>query len=166
MTTYHIDLKRDLESALSHIRLAIDTAWIIENDMSSGMLSNTEVDAHISTIKTAVTDGISALQGCGIDEYTGLQAPVDQISTLRISGNASITPGESAALLATADYENYKGMATGVDIPLAVTWVSSDNAIVSVNSSTGAATAEAQGNVTITARATDGTLSSVPMIVT
>ena len=166
MTTYHVDLKRDLAAALSSVRLALDTAFIIEQDIPRGMLTAAEKAAHISTIETAVNDGISKLQGCGIDEYVGEEAPNDQISTLRIVISSPIAAGTSTTLQASADYASYKGVTTGVDIPLVVTWTSSDNAIVSVNSSTGAATAEVQGNVTITARADDGTVSSVPMVVT
>ena len=168
MTTYHVDLKRDLESALSSLRSSIDTLWFIEQDLENGggSLSDAEVTAHISTVKTGINACMSTLQGCGVDAYVGTNAPDDQISTLRIVGLNSIPTGEATTLSASADYTNYKGIITEENILETVTWSSSDGSIASINSSTGLVFAGTPGNVTITARAGDGTVSSVPMIVT
>jgi len=156
------DMIIDLNSALSKVREALDTTVKIERDPS---MSVSDRNSNVAIVKAAVTEGISTLQGCTIDDFTGTAAPDYQISTLRIESNSPINAGTSATFSASADYVNHKGVVTEEGLAEAVIWSSSDGAIVSINSSTGVATAEVPGNVTITARAGDGTLSSVPMIV-
>ena len=158
------DMILSLNTSLSSMREALDTTVTIEHvpSMSSG-----DRIANVNIIKAAIANVLLTLQNCGSDRYEGIPAPDPQVSILRVTGAGTVAVGsDPQTFMATVDFMDHNGVVTGIGQPVDVVWSSSDGTVVSINSSTGVYTPLAPGNITITARYTDGSVASVPMVVT
>ena len=157
------DMIIDLNSALSKVREALDTTVKIERDPS---MSTIDRNSNVAIVKAAVTSAISVLQNCGSENFLGTASPDPQATTLNVIGAGTfVASSGNFSLLATAEFMDHNGISTATDEVVPATWSSSDTNIVSVNSSTGVVTPLIVGNVTISARHSSGSISSVPMIV-
>ena len=119
----------------------------------------------VNTVKNGIADCISTLQECKVDHYDGDNAPGDTVSTLSIRGDLAISVSSLTSFEALASYVNYKNELVGEHVVVDASWRSSDSGVVSINSSTGSLTGVSEGNVTITAQLSDGSIASVPVIV-
>ena len=157
------DLIIDLNSALSKVREALDTTVKIEQDPS---MSVSDRNSNVAIVKAAVTSAISVLQHCGSENFLGTASPDPQMVMFRVTGNGTVSVGSgTGTFVATAEFMDHNGISTATDEVVSATWSSSDSNIVSVNPSTGVFTPLIVGNVTISARHSSGSISSVPMIV-
>jgi predicted deacylase len=158
------DMIIDLNSALSKVREALDTTVKIEQNPS---MSTSDRNSNIAIVKAAVTNAISVLQNCGSENFLGTASPAPQITTLNVIGAGTFVAGSgNVTLLAAADFMDHNGVVTSSGEKVTVVWASSDSSIGSVNSSSGIFTPLAPGNITISARHSNGSISSVPMIIT
>jgi len=158
------DMILSLNAALSKVREALDTTVAIEQNPS---MSVSDRDANVVIVKAAIANATSTLQDCNSDSFAGTAAPDPKILTLRVLGAGTAVAGSgSDTLTATADFINHNGIITDVDVAVTVVWSSSDSNIVTMNSDSGVYTPLAPGNITISARYADGSVTSVPMVVT
>ena len=158
------DMIFSLNTALSSVREALDTTVKIEQAPS---MSTSDRNSNVAIVKAAVTSAISVLQNCGSESFLGTASPDPQMVTFRVIGNDTVSAGSgTGTFVATADFMDHNGISTSINKEVLATWSSSDTAVVSVNSSTGVYTPVSQGNITVTARYTDGSVSSAPMVVT
>ena len=158
------DMILSLNAALSSVREALDTTVKIEQAPS---MSTSDRNSNVAIVKAAVTSAISVLQNCGSESFLGTASPDPQMVTFRVIGNNTVSAGSgTGTLIATADFMDHNGVSTATDEKVSAIWFSSDVNIISVNSSTGVFTPLVPGNVTISARHSNGAISSVPMIVT
>tara|TARA_Y100000310_G_C20313863_1_gene637485 strand:+ start:22 stop:519 length:498 start_codon:yes stop_codon:yes gene_type:complete len=158
------DMILSLNSALSSVREALDTTVSIEQNPS---MSASDRNANVVIVKAAITNAISVLQNCGSENFTGTASPDPQLVAFRVAGNSTRQAGSGTGIfIATADFMDHNGVSTATDEEVSATWSSSDSNIVSVNSSTGVFTPLVPGNVTISARHSNGSVASVPMLVT
>ena len=163
------DMILSLNTALSQVREALDTTVAIEQNPS---MSASDRNSNVAIVKAAIANAISTLQNCGSDRFDGTASPAPQVSALRvvdINGNSvgTVVAGSgSATLTATADFTDHNGIVTDSQVAVTVVWSSSDSSIVTMNSSSGVYTPLAPGNITISARYVDGSVASIPMVVT
>ena len=158
------DMIDSLRSAFSEVKKALDTTVSIEQNpgMSSG-----DRTSNVVIIKAAIERTISILQNCGSGRYQGTPAPTRQLSSLRIEGIESTVTAGSAATTGNAvgDFSDHNGQFVAKGEPVLVTWASSDSGVVSINSASGVYSALVPGNVTITARHSEGAVASIPLVV-
>ena len=158
------DMILSLNTALSQVREALDTAVKIEQDPS---MSSSDRTSNSSIVKTAIANAINTLQNCRSDTYEGAAAPDPSITAFSITVPSTAVAGSGpGTFIATVDTHDHNGVPVEVGTRVNATWSSSDSGIVSVNSSTGSYTPVSQGNITVTARHTDGSVASAPMVIT
>ena len=158
------DMILSLNTALSQVREALDTTVKIEQDPS---MSSSDRTSNSSTVKTAIANAISTLQNCKSDTYEGAAAPDPSITAFSITVPGTAVAGSGpGTFIATVDTHDHNGVPVEVGTIVNATWSSSDSGIVSVNSSTGSYMPVSQGNITVTARYTDGSVASAPMVIT
>ena len=158
------DMIVSLNTALSSVKEALDTTVKIEQAPS---MSTSDRNSNVIIVKAAVTNAISVLQNCGSDNYDGTASPDPQLITFRVTGNSTRQAGSgTGTFVAVADFMDHNGVSTATNEKVSATWFSSDVNIISVNSSTGVFSPLTPGNVTISARHSSGSVTSVPMIVT
>tara|TARA_Y100000034_G_C6756921_1_gene336843 strand:+ start:54 stop:554 length:501 start_codon:yes stop_codon:yes gene_type:complete len=158
------DLIPDLYSALSKVREALDTTVKIEQDPG---MSTSDRNSNVVIVKAAVTNAISVLQNCGSENFLGTASPAPSVTAFRIAVPSTVVAGSgSGTFTARIDTHDHNGVSISTNEEVLATWSSSDATVVSVNSSTGVYTPVSQGNITVTARYTDGSVSSAPMVVT
>ena len=157
------DMIVSLNTALSSVKEALDTTVRIEQAPS---MSTSDRNSNVIIVKAAVTSAISVLQNCGSGGFLGTASPDPQIATFRVVGDTVVSADSgTGTFVATADFIDHNGVSTSTDTEVSASWFSSDSGIVSVNSSTGVYSALVPGNVTITARHSDGAVTSVPLVV-
>jgi len=158
------DMIVQLNTTLSSVREALDGTVFLEQN--SAPISPTDKAAKVTEIKNAITQAMTSLKLCRVDEFNGAAAPPSQLYSLVISGGgtieSAITQGRFSATAALIDHN---GTMVEENYPVDVLWFSSDTGIVSVNTNSGEYTVASPGNITITARHGSGFVSSVPLIV-
>ena len=158
------DMIVSLNTALSSVREALDTTVKIEQAPS---MSTSDRNSNVVTVKAAVANAISALQNCGSENFLGTASPDPQVTTLNVIGAGTFVAGSgNVTLQATADFMDHNGAVTTTGEAVTVVWASSDSSIGPVNSSSGVFTPLAPGNITISARYANGSIASVPIVVT
>ena len=158
------DMILSLNTALSSVREALDTTVKIEQDPS---MSTSARNSNAVIVKAAITNAISVLQNCGSESFAGTASPDPQLITFRVTGNSTRQAGSGTGMfIAVADFMDHNGVSTSINEEVSAIWSSSDSNIVSVDAATGVFSPITSGNVTISARHSSGSVTSVPMIVT
>jgi len=158
------DLILSLNASLSKVREALDTTVAIEQNPS---ISDADRASSVVVIKAAITSAINTLQNCGSESFLGTVSPAPQVTMLNVIGAGTFVAGSGdVSLLAKADLMDHNGIVTATGETVTVVWSSSDSNIGSVNTSTGVYTPLTPGSITITAKYIDGSVASVPMVVT
>ena len=140
------DMILSLNTALSQVREALDTTVKIEQDPS---MSSSDRTSNSSTVKTAIANAISTLQNCKSDTYEGAAAPDPSITAFSITVPSTAVAGSGpGTFIATVDTHDHNGVPVEVGTIVNATWPVS------------------QGNITVTARYTDGSVASAPMVIT